>query len=370
MEKFVGKLAIQQRVLAAYRAPLFDALAQVCDGGLSVIAGQPRLAESIATTDELRFAHYVSARNVHLFNGPLYFYYQRGFLPWLADWNPDALIVETNPRNLSIPSAVRWMKRRGRPVLGWGLGAPPLSGLLAGFRSARRRAYLRQFDALLTYSRHGAEEYAALGFPSERIFVAPNAAAPRPGHPLPERPPQFQGRPCILFVGRLQARKRLDDLLHACASLPEGLQPRLVIVGEGPERLALESLAREVYPAAEFVGAKHGADLTPFFLAADLFVLPGTGGLAVQEAMSWGLPVVMGEGDGTNDDLVRPGNGWQVKGPGALAAALEEALANISRLRRMGAESYRIVSQEINLENMVRVFVQALRDTSRRNSGL
>lgn len=366
-ERFPGKLAIQQRVLAAYRAPFFDALAQACEGGLSVFAGLPRPVESIAATDQLRFARYVSARNVHLFNGPLYFYYQRGLLNWLADWNPDALIVEANPRNLSIPSAVRWMKRRGRPVLGWGLGASPapLSGL-AGWRGA----YLRQFDALLTYSRRGVQEYAALGFPNERIFVAPNAATPRPAAPAPLRPPRFEGQPVLLFVGRLQARKRVDDLIRACASLPENLQPRLVIVGEGPERPALEALAEAVYPAAEFVGAKHGADLAPYFLAADLFVLPGTGGLAVQEAMSWALPVVMGQGDGTNDDLVRPENGWQVKGPGALAGVLREALADVARLRRMGAESYRIVAEEINLEQMVAVFVNALNELSADISGL
>ncbi len=365
MTRFRGKLALQQRVLAAYRAPFFDALAQACDGGLSVFAGLPRPEESIAITTQLRNTQYAAASNIHLLNGALYFYAQRGFLSWLADWNPDVLIVEANSRNLSIPAAIRWMKRRGRPVIGWGLGAPRRSAL-----SRWRGAYLRRFDALLTYSRRGAEEYTALGFPADRIFVAPNAAAPRPAHPLPERPPRFQGRPCILFVGRLQARKRLDDLLHACASLPENIRPRLVIVGDGPERAALESLAKTIYPSAEFTGAKHGADLRPYFLAADLFVLPGTGGLAVQEAMSWGLPVVMGEGDGTNDDLVRPGNGWQAKGPGALAAALAEALADISRLRRMGAESYRIVSEEINIENMVRVFVQALNYTSRGNSGL
>jgi glycosyltransferase involved in cell wall biosynthesis len=360
MDRFAGKLAIQQRVLAAYRAPFFDALAQVCDGGLAVFAGLPRRVENIATTDQLKFARYVSARNVHLVEGPLYFYSQRGFLSWLADWDPDALIVEANPRNLSIPAAVRWMKRRGRPVLGWGLGAPPLPGPLAAYRAALRRSYLRRFDALLTYSRRGAEEYAALGFPAGRIFVAPNAAAPRPTRPLPSRPPRFEGKPRLLFVGRLQARKRVDDLIRACASLPANLQPRLVIVGDGPERPGLEALAKSIYPAAEFIGAKHGADLEPYFRAADLFVLPGTGGLAVQEAMSWGLPVVMGEGDGTNDDLVRPENGWQLSGPGTLAEALGEALSDVARLRRMGAYSYRIVAEEINLEQMTAAFVQAL----------
>ena len=45
---------------------------------------------------------------------------------------------------------------------------------------------------------------------------------------------------------------------------------------------------------------------TAHFAGADLFVLPGTGGLAVQEAMSYALPVIVAKGDGTQEDLVRP----------------------------------------------------------------
>lgn len=385
MTHFPGKLALQQRVLTTYRAPLFDALAEACQGGMDVFAGLPRPEESIATTDTLQVARYMLARNIHILRSPLYFCYQRGLLDWLTDCNPDALIVEANPRYLATPAAVRWMHRHNRPVIGWGLGVtppqPPPSATGGERRGAGsppvveknggrwRGVYLRQFDALLTYSHLGAEQYAALGFPADRIFVAPNAATPRPTRPMPVRPEKFAGKPNVLFVGRLQARKRIDALLYACAALPGPLQPRLVIVGDGPERAALEALAKSVYPSAEFAGAKHGAELEPYFLAADLFVLPGTGGLAVQEAMSWGLPIIMGQGDGTNDDLVRPGNGWQLpgpdapdlsKGPDTLAEVLREALADASRLRAMGAESYRIVRDEINLEKMVAVFVAAL----------
>jgi glycosyltransferase involved in cell wall biosynthesis len=368
MIRYPGKLALQQRVLTPYRALFFDALAGACDDGLNIFAGLPRPAESIATTATLKAAHYTPARNLHFLNGPFYLCFQRGLLPWLADCSPGALIVEANPRYLSTPTAVRWMKERGRPVLGWGLGASPLTGPLYGVRKNRRVSFLRQFDALITYSRRGASEYAALGFPIDKIFVAPNAASPRPTTPLLQRPPAFDGKPCVLFVGRLQARKRIDTLLHACAALSGDLQPRLVIVGDGPERTSLERLAKTVYPSAEFPGARHGIELASYFSAADLFVLPGTGGLAVQEAMSYGLPVIMGQGDGTNDDLVRPANGWQISSPERLADVLQQALSDVSRLRSLGVESYRIVSEEINLERMVEIFVEAVNQLNHENT--
>ena len=113
---------------------------------------------------------------------------------------------------------------------------------------------------------------------------------------------------------------------------------------------------------SSFTGAKHGAEVKPYFAEADLFVLPGTGGLAIQEAMSYGLPVIVAKGDGTQDDLVREGNGWQIipEDYGALVSTMKTALSDMARLQKMGEESYRIVSEEINIQKMVDVFVDAL----------
>ena len=361
--KFLGRLGLQQRVLPSYRVPFFDTLAEACKGGMSLFAGQPRPEESIVS-GELRVAKYAPARNMHLLRGSLYFCYQRGLFDWLSNWNPDALIVEANPRYLSTPRAITWMQRRRRPIIGWGLGAPPLSGSLSSLRQSGWTRFLNRFDALIAYSQRGADEYAAYGIPREKIFVAHNAVSPAP-KASPDRRPSTVDRASILFVGRLQARKRIDALLRSCAKMPEP-GPRVVIVGDGPERGNLEQMAGQVYPSAEFVGARHGDALKPYFTEADLFVLPGTGGLAVQEAMSHGLPVIVAKGDGTQDDLVRAENGWQIP-PGddaALISTLREALSDVKRLRKMGAESYRIVSQEINLEKMVEVFVGALNSVS------
>lgn len=374
MNRFQGKLALQQRVLPNYRAPFFDWLASACEGGMSLFTGLPRPSEGITTAQTLKIADYHLGKNIHLLQGSFYLCYQPGLSDWLKTWDPDALIVEANPRYLSTPAAVTWMHKRGRPVIGWGLGSPPLSPPhfqrkwggskgVDGFRKRGRFSFLSQFDALISYSQRGAQEYAALGFPPEKIFVAHNSVSRVPIS-APDRKPEIVDRFNILFVGRLQARKRIDLLVRACAQLEA--KSHLVIVGEGPERKKLEMLAKEIYPSAEFVGARHGVELKPYFTEADLFVLPGTGGLAVQEAMSYGLPVIVAQGDGTQDDLVRRENGWQIP-PGdfeALLSTMKEALSDVARLRKMGEESYRIVKEEINIEKMVEVFVRALKSVT------
>ena len=364
VERFPGRAALQQRVLPAYRIAFFDALAAVCAGGLSIFAGKPLPEEHIATSESLRTAHYTPAKNWHFSHpgSPFYQCWQSGLVSWLEEWQPQALIVEANPRYASTRPAIRWMHARKRPVLGWGLGAPTLSGRLAAWREGSRSKFLCSLDGLIAYSRRGADEYRALGIPAERVFVASNAVAPRPQQAPPERLEGFTGRPKLLFVGRLQERKRIDNLLLACARLPESIQPDLWIVGDGPALQELQALAQKVYPNAKFYGERRGPELETIFAAADLFVLPGTGGLAVQEAMSYGLPVIVAQGDGTQDDLVEERNGWVIP-PNDLAClteTLKVALNDPERLRRMGTAAYRTVLEEVNLERMVEVFVTAL----------
>lgn len=374
------RMGVQQRVFPSYRAAFFDALAQRCAGGLSIFSGQPLAWEALGSAAELRVARHARARNLYIGQGALLFVWQAGIRGWLEGWQPDVLVADTNPRNLSTNVAVRWMMARRKPVIGWGLGAPPQTGVLSRALNRSRSRFLSHFDAVIAYSQTGAEQFAAAGVAREKIFIAPNAVTPRPAHPAPDRPPVFaQGRPEVLFVGRLQERKRVDSLLRACAHLPESIQPRLVIVGDGPVRPALQHLARQVYPRAVFAGEQRGAALEPYYHAADLFVLPGTGGLAIQQAMSYALPVIVAEADGTQSDLLAADaagcapNGWLLPaGDGAaLLRTLTTALADPTRLRSMGLESYRIVAEQVNIDRMVDVFAGAVEFvTARRPAGV
>jgi glycosyltransferase involved in cell wall biosynthesis len=364
---FEGRLAIQQRVLPAYRAAFLDLLDSYCHGGLVVFAGQPLSEENVTPASGLRAARYTAAQNINFLRttSPFFQCWQKGLLEWLENWQPDVLVVEANPRTRSTLKAVRWMHARGRPVLGWGLGLPPVKGPFQGWRNANRLLFLRQLDGMIAYSHKGARDYIQACFDPGVVFVAPNAVSPRPTWEMPARPTNLLDKPLVLFVGRLQKRKRVDFLFQACAALPDELQPRLWVVGDGPARQEFEAAALKIYPQAVFLGSRHGEELAGLFCQADLFVLPGSGGLAVQQAMSYGLPVIVAEGDGTQGDLVHPENGWLLppNDQPALQAALQEAvkmaLEDAPALRRKGEASFRRVVEEFNLEKMAQSFVLA-----------
>jgi glycosyltransferase involved in cell wall biosynthesis len=361
------RVGIQQRVLPAYRAAFFDALAERLPGSLSVFAGRPFPGEEIHPAEALRRATWIRAENKMTGWGKISFIRQDGWRQWLEAEDPQAVVLEANPGYFSNYRIAGWMRSRRRPVIGWSLGPARATGWLTG----RLRSFYNGFSALIVYSRSGAEAFRGLGISAERIFTAPNAVSSAAAEELLGRPGArekaraalgLDARPVILFVGRLQRRKRVDALLRACAGAAAGCQ--LLIVGGGGERKALERLAGGIFPSARFTGDLRGEELGRCFLAADLFVMPGTGGLALQEAMLYGKPVAAAEADGSQRDLIREGeNGWLLP-PGdeeALQAVLREAVADPARLAEMGAASRRIVRETATLEKMAVGFLDAIR---------
>ena len=362
---FKGRLGIIQRVKPSYRVPFFDHFAQHCSDGLGLFWGKALPVESIPTDAGLNNARSFEVTNRN-FGDPSwagYLCYQQGLIGSVKEWKPNALIVEANFRYLSSYRVLAWAHKKKIPLIGWGLGAKTLPSPLLQVRNA----FIRQFDSMVAYSEAGAAEYAAIRNDRFRVFVAKNAVTDAPTEPMPAR--SVNGPIRVLFVGRLQARKRVDLLIRCAEKLPAGTVSELVIVGDGPERAVLEQEARAHITSTRFTGYLEGEPLANEFRKADILVLPGTGGLALQQAMSYGLPVIVAEGDGTQNDLVTPANGWQVK-PGSesdLVAALSTVITNRHLLPVMGNESYRIVKEEINITNMVHVFMDAIQSAKENN---
>ncbi len=384
MKEFWGRVGIQQRKVPHYRLPFFDGLARRCQGGLQLFHGDPLPSEGVGGgAAPLQVATAVHAHNVYLGRGRSHLCWQRGLFRWLRAWAPDVLIVEANPRILSTYFTVPFMKARRRPVVGWGLGYldRPTAGWLVKLRMLVLGWFYRRFDVLIAYSSKGAADYVGLRIPPERVFVAHNAVSAEDSEQLSQDLERgstllaewkaqrgLSNKPLLLFVGRLIAAKRVDCLIHAGAALADRCE--LLIVGEGPERQLLQALAQQVFPRAKFLGHQSGRDLALSFAAADLFVLPGRGGLAVQEAMQYGNAVVVAEADGTQRDLVHEGrNGYLVPAGdvAALTRAIERCLTDPEQLRRMGEESRRI-TERVNLDAMIDSFTDVLNEIAVRKA--
>lgn len=153
-----------------------------------------------------------------------------------------------------------------------------------------------------------------------------------------------EGETTILYVGTLIPRKGQPVLLEAFAGvLADGHDAQLVLVGDGPERPALERLAERLGIADQvrFAGGLGHDDVRRAFAEADVFCLPSFAEgvpVVLMEAMASGLPVVTTRiagvselvGDGAEGLLVRPGN------VGDLQGALSHFVADPEARRQAG----------------------------------
>jgi glycosyltransferase involved in cell wall biosynthesis len=175
------------------------------------------------------------------------------------------------------------------------------------------------------------------------------------GTDLPPERPAEPAEPTLVTVGNLVPRKRHEDVIRALALLSER-HPllRYEIVGDGPERERLRSLAGSV-GVAERVAirgqlppeqAVHAAQ------AATAFVLPSVDeafGVAYIEAMAGAVPAIGCEGEDGPAEIAAAGDGITLvppRDPPALAAAIDALLSNPDRRRTEGSAARATVERE------------------------
>ncbi len=155
-----------------------------------------------------------------------------------------------------------------------------------------------------------------------------------------------EGTSVLLSVGRLSQEKGHSDLIQALAQLRPLLTalPLLVLVGDGPERANLRTLARTLKVADRVLFAGHQSDVRPYYAAAHLFVLPslseGSPNVLL-EAMDAGLPVVATAVGGIPEIVTDNASALLVpaQDPAALAAAIARLLQDAPLQARLTAEA-------------------------------
>ncbi|HSL47089.1 MAG TPA: glycosyltransferase family 4 protein [Anaerolineales bacterium] len=176
----------------------------------------------------------------------------------------------------------------------------------------------------------------------------------------------------LISIGRLAPEKNWDTLLRAFAKVTAdhpGL--RLVLIGDGPAKESLQTLASELGIAKEvtFTGAVPFEEIPTYLKAADVFSFASvteTQGLVTIEAMAAGLPVVAVDGSGTRDIVQHGKQGFLVENDAdALAKGIKKLLADPERIKRFSSHALkRAKTFDINQlgKQMISVYEQAIED--------
>jgi glycosyltransferase involved in cell wall biosynthesis len=134
----------------------------------------------------------------------------------------------------------------------------------------------------------------------------------------------------LLFVGKLTAIKRPADFIEACMKVmneEEGADVHALIVGDGPLRGSLETLASSRMDRIHFAGFRNQSEMPTFYRASNTLVLPSEGeswGLAVNEAFACGIPAVVSDAVGCTPDMIEGGRTGYAFSVGDIIALVEQ----------------------------------------------
>ena len=337
--------------LPAYRKEFFSQLsekAKANDIVIKVLYGYIANKETKQATDFSFLAQKFETRTVNLKIFRLS--RMKGILRQIKLEQPDGVIFQWNQTNLSEWAILRYCKKRHIPYGMWGCNYTR-SDLIRPLVSIRENIYrklYRKAAVLVPYGSLYKKYLLNLGIDNDKIVVAQNTIDVESiSKNCPKRTVESFSHETvrILYVGALAPQKRIDSAIDAVAQLiSEGVDLSFKIVGNGQIleklKLQLSEKSDSVRERITFYGAKYGSELMEFYMNSDAFLMPGTGGLGVNEAMAYGLPIISTKGDETIYDLI-DGNGYLLDRMGSV----DEQKAAIRKFAALTAADKYYMSQ-------------------------
>lgn len=295
---------------------------------------------------------------------------QKRILQELKIINPDYVIILFSPGIVSLWKILFYCKFKSIPIALWGSGY--IRPQLSKYKVFIRKIFLNIFNQFakehITYSLGYKEYLKKNGIKENKIFIAQNTIDVKSiiDKNYSAKSDRFKSPLKILFVGALINDKQLPNAIRALRKIIDSdYEVIFNLIGSGNIGNELKSLVSslDLEKHVNFLGAIYGEEVKKYFIESDIFLLPGSGGLAINEAMAYGLPIISTAGDGTIPDLI-DNNGYLLSSKDnemEIFYALEHfiKLPYCEKLN-MSDKSKQIVLCRASIENMVNQFVKAI----------
>jgi glycosyltransferase involved in cell wall biosynthesis len=301
-----------------------------------------------------------------------YIHITPGYIQHLLSFRPEALI--SNEMGLRTLIALTYGTFFRKPVWVWWGGTMHTERKAGPVRRIVRTMVSRWVRHWISYGQTSTEYLQSLGVKRDRILEIQNAVDERL-FTMPVKPDlDIKPRPVLLCAGRLVMRKGVEELLIAAAAVQkEGLDFSLVLVGSGPDKLALEQLAVAIGLKNLHVLPVQSPEKMPaVYRSADVLIFPtleDVWGLVANEAMLCGLTVLCSKYAGCAHELFASQNIFDPEDAEEFICKLREAVSgqlapsDCSRLKT----TPQILADLIRaLESSMREPVASLRGAARR----
>ena len=231
--------------------------------------------------------------------------------------------------------------------------------------------YSRLYAAHVCYIEKAYEIYGTYSVDPKKIFITYNSPDTDYLLAMNEKAksttPILEENPFrLIHVGRLVEWKRVDLIIRAVQHLEKDFPKiELFVLGFGPMQEPWQNLAKElgVENRVKFVGGIYdGLELARYFRASQIYVLGGMGGLSINDAMTYELPILCSVCDGTEAHLVKDGyNGFYFNDGDYLdlAKKMSQILSQPELARQMGENSHYIIKNKINTQRVLEGYTKA-----------
>jgi glycosyltransferase involved in cell wall biosynthesis len=367
------RLIILHSILPAYRKDFFETLNQQLkkdDIELTVFHGTSFFKQINSDTNPKYSAVPLLTKEFSLFGYRIVWW--KGIFKQIKHINPDMVIILFSPGNISFWLVQLYANFHKIKVGLWSNGSvrKEITGIKKKIREFFLNFFLYRAKVHISYGSRYKKELLAMGIDESKVFVAQNTINVEKilSFCAENKRARTEEYVNFLSVGVLIKDKNLDPAIRAVSRLiREGFKIHFTIVGKGTIIEELRRLVREEEMDENIFlsGYVSDTEITSYFLNADVFIMPGTGGLAINEAMAYGLPVISTVADGTIIDLLQEGrNGYFLNESAGVEHIYDVCkkilLKSKSDLMEMGNLSRQIVSEKATLKNMVDNFVQAI----------
>jgi glycosyltransferase involved in cell wall biosynthesis len=300
----------------------------------------------------------------------------QGLVQSVKSFNPDVLIIINHIRSPDYIRTVFWAKKNNKKVIMWTcFWDPGVHGFIKSkIRSFLQKWYFNKADFHIAYSTNCSRKLIEIGFPENCIHIGFNgielsdfsniASTELKTQDLKYYSEKFVTKEIrFLYIGGLGIDKKVDLLLQAWSIFiksPNVKNVRLFIVGSGPEEDKLKKLSNGIgiESSVDFLG-RIEKDKQFLFEAIHVLVLPGTGGLALNEAVLFKKPIIVSEADGTEHDLVLNGfNGlfFEKDSINSLKNKMLNIYTNYHSFKSNSDTMSNLVLNRSNVDQMVKTF--------------
>ena len=333
------KLALLTNMIAPYRLPIYSVLGDQFDllvlhGGQEANRASWGNVEDILSNSKVVHAWGWQIPFKLKLNGKVFderlLHITPGFLWHLFRFRPDAVISNEMGFRSAMALAYGWLFHK--PVWIWWEGTRHSERKIDSPRKALRKILIFCADRWITCGVTSTEYLLDLGVTREKILQSQNSVDEKQYQAAGAPAWLLRPRPVVLYVGRFVELKGVRLLLDAVATLQRaGREFSLILVGEGPEKQALEQRTAELkLKNVHFLPAQPPEKMPSVYRSADLLVFPtlqDVWGFVANEAVLCGVPVLCSKYAGCAAELFPAENIFSPDDPDEFAEKLEAAIA-------------------------------------------